>query len=513
MPIEQCNAMVYVALRSVSFQELIPFMRIGVLAVPLALTLTVAATATQAQEPGAEVRVPSETGGRPSAGALRIIAPDRHLAQAFRRAGSDLETRLVCGTGRTGGLVGDGERGTWASTEDAVAGALGLGVAGRLTPMRVVLADIAVRQGAEARDDTTVPWLLALTEYWRLSGDHAFVAAHWRSVARAVKWAGRSGASADAVDAEAWIGALEGVREMVRAEGDVALGRQSSSLLRRLRSGAPMGTGPDSPLRKASPLEDGPTLALAHYRDHRAWAGEALLREVVAGGGPFGVSESAHFLEAMVRGVLGLEVDAPHRAVQIAPHLPATWDSVAVENIRVGQAVLDVRVQRTDGIFSLHLRRVDDGAEPVMTRISPALPLGARVERVRVDDYDVPLHAETSAHDVHPIVEWWLRGEAHVEIEYRGGVEVVPPGTGARVLEFRRGGSEYVLLLEGRAGTDHVVELRAVERIERVRGAWLEARQGDRLRLHVRFPESIPGAVRREVRFTTGRRTFAGALD
>src|SRR5690606_13824204 len=146
MPIEQCNAMVYVALGSVSFQELIPFMRIGVLAVPLALTLTVAATATQAQEPGAEVRVPSETGGRPSAGALRIIAPDRHLAQAFRRAGSDLETRLVCGTGRTGGLVGDGERGTWASTEGAVAGALGLGVAGRLTPMRVVLADLAVRQ-------------------------------------------------------------------------------------------------------------------------------------------------------------------------------------------------------------------------------------------------------------------------------------------------------------------------------------------------------------------------------
>lgn len=271
--------------------------------------------------------------------------------------------------------------------------------------------------------------------------------------------------------------------------------------------------GEAAAMRKALPL-GGSVTALAHYRDHRAWEGEALLRGVVEGEGALGVPDAADFVEAMVRGVLGLEVDVPYRAVEVAPHLPAAWDTVAIEGVRVGPAALAVLIHRGDGSFSMRLRRVDGGSTPIMTRVAPALPLGARVERVMVDDHDVPLHAEASPHDVHPIVEWWLIGEAQVEIEYRGGVEVVAPApdAGIRVVDFREEEGEYVLLLEGRAGTEHVVELRAGEGIGRLRGAWADEVEGDRIRIRVRFPGTGPGDGRREVRFATERRVDEGPV-
>ncbi|HEX6559392.1 MAG TPA: GH116 family glycosyl hydrolase, partial [Longimicrobiales bacterium] len=90
-------------------------------------------------------------------------------------------------------------------------------------------------------------------------------------------------------------------------------------------------------------------VALAHYRGHRAWSGWELIRDIARttfdfsrGHNPELMSgqyyrpldtavPNQYFATSMlvtpvVRGLLGLEADAPRHTVRFAPHLPARWD-------------------------------------------------------------------------------------------------------------------------------------------------------------------------------------------
>ncbi|HEX7119552.1 MAG TPA: GH116 family glycosyl hydrolase [Longimicrobiales bacterium] len=278
--------------------------------------------------------------------------------------------------------------------------------------------------------------------------------------------------------------------------------------------------------------------ALAHFRYHRPWAGFDLVRDVARttfdfarGRHPEPLSGAFYqvldttvpqrFLAAsmlvnpLVRGLLGLEADAPNHAVAIEPHLPAHWDTMSVENFRVGTDRLDVSIRREGEIYALGVRRTTDPARkagvaaPLAARIAPALPLGARVVRVTVNGRDAAVHVEETASDVHPVVELELEDEALVEIEFRGGVEVVPPperlrlgqpSRGLRILDFRRDGRDYVLLLEGAAGRSYPLELRTAARLRRLRGATLVGQDGRTAALAVDFPAGR-GYIRKQVRF------------
>jgi hypothetical protein len=50
--------------------------------------------------------------------------------------------------------------------------------------------------------------------------------------------------------------------------------------------------------------------------------------------------------------------------------------------------------------------------------LAPALPKGARVRSVTINEVDVPVQVDTTEHDVHVVIELSLRREAHIEIEY-----------------------------------------------------------------------------------------------
>jgi hypothetical protein len=272
-------------------------------------------------------------------------------------------------------------------------------------------------------------------------------------------------------------------------------------------------------------------VALAHYRYHRAWAGWDLVRDIARttfdyalGRNPelmsgafyrtldtavpqqfFGTSMMA---SAMVRGLLGLEADAPHRSVAIEPHLPAEWDSVAIESFRIGQSTLGMSLVRSGSAYQIDLRHRGEGT--LQVRLSPALPLGARVQRVTVQGRDVPLQVEQTPHDVHPVIELALEDEVQVEIEYTGGVEVLAPaediqvGDAAeslRILDFSQDGGEYVLLVEGLSGRSYDVLLRAPRAAQSVQRATVIPSPGGYLGLRVDIPAGQAEYGRVEVRF------------
>jgi hypothetical protein len=282
-----------------------------------------------------------------------------------------------------------------------------------------------------------------------------------------------------------------------------------------------------------SPLVTG-FVAVAHYRYHRSWAGHDLVRDVaratfdfargrtpkVLSGALYDVLETAGpqqffatsmLVTPLVRGMIGIEPDAPNRALSIEPHLPAEWNSLDVTNIAVGGHRVSMSIRRGHGKYEISLRRTGPAA-PLFVRLAPALPLGARIEGARINDRDVPTHAEETAHDVHAMIELTLSAAAEIEIEYDGGIEVSAPeetlrlgdpSTALRVLDFRRDGRDYVLLVEGTGTNTYSLELRAETRVRSVTGADLVSQANQRVQLRLQTAAATAQVVRREIRIRT----------
>ena len=214
-------------------------------------------------------------------------------------------------------------------------------------------------------------------------------------------------------------------------------------------------------------------VSLAEYRYHNAAAGkfalDAIVRttfdeslgrnpEVISGrlykpldtAVPQQFFATSMILTPLVRGLLGIDVDAPARRLTIAPHLPPDWDSVRARNIPVGSAVVDVALRRTIDGFRAELRRRGNGA-PIDIVFSPALPLGA----------STALPTTPTAGDLHATVRGVLRDTLTMDVGYRGGWSIVAPrnevgigdrSSAARVLSERLVDGKYTVALEGRAG-------------------------------------------------------------
>lgn len=233
-------------------------------------------------------------------------------------------------------------------------------------------------------------------------------------------------------------------------------------------------------------------VSLAQYRYHNAHAGrfaldaiartgfdEALGRnpEVISGrlykpldtAVPHQFFATSMVLTPLVRGLLGIEIDAPAGRVKVAPHLPADWDSVRVEQLAVGEARLALRLERKGRTLALAVtRQGGGGGRAIVVEFAPALPLGARQVSRAADGARLEARAFPGAVVAHDSAA--LRDSVRLAVQWEGGWEVSPPrqaprigdrSSALRVLSERMEGATYRVNLEGRAGTSYVVRVRA----------------------------------------------------
>lgn len=174
-------------------------------------------------------------------------------------------------------------------------------------------------------------------------------------------------------------------------------------------------------------------------------------------------------LTPMLRGLLGIDVDAPKRRVTIAPHLPLDWDTVYVSGVPVGSDRLSFTLMRDRDSYSIaasiargtphRLGTPGTGLPtPIDLEFSPALPLGATISLPTADVRSTP-------GDVHATVRQRLSGGFDtLRVRYSGGWSIMPaairgplPGarsSKARVISERIAGGSYRVTLEGLAGTE-----------------------------------------------------------
>lgn len=172
-----------------------------------------------------------------------------------------------------------------------------------------------------------------------------------------------------------------------------------------------------------------------------------------------------------VRGLLGWEADAPARRIRLSPQLPPEWDSLTVSNLAVGDRRYRVSFKRSSGRLSMMLKRTAGSAAADTLVYSPHLPIGARLDQLEVKaGTTVPgLAPVESARDLEAPVRVVLTDEARVEIAYQPGVEVILPpmnasrgdrSRGIRLVDLRRVGDGFVVVLDGPAGLATSIRVR-----------------------------------------------------
>lgn len=191
---------------------------------------------------------------------------------------------------------------------------------------------------------------------------------------------------------------------------------------------------------------------------------------------------SAGLLDAAVRGLFGIEVRAAQNAIVLHPHMPAEWNEMSAENIRLPQATLAFTLRHDPGSVDLDLR---NSGEPADIEFSPEIPLGADVVDAQCDGAKLAVGVMSHAQDTHAQLKFTAApGESHCHLRLAGGVSIVLPApaaqvgdasTGIKLTRLRLQGHELVLDADVHArGVDHF-RLQTPWKIKSISGANFEA--------------------------------------
>jgi len=120
---------------------------------------------------------------------------------------------------------------------------------------------------------------------------------------------------------------------------------------------------------------------------------------------PHQIWSAAMVVSPLLRGMFGLSTDAKAATVTFAPHLPADWDSLGINNLRVGENKLQLNFTKSaEGIFLEAGRTAGTGESIVEFR--PSISLRAAVQKAELDGKPLAFRVETNDEDQHVIVRF-----------------------------------------------------------------------------------------------------------
>ena len=117
---------------------------------------------------------------------------------------------------------------------------------------------------------------------------------------------------------------------------------------------------------------------------------------------PHQIWSSAMVISPILRGMMGLEVNALGSRVVFAPHVPADWNEFAIRNVRVGSAQLDFIYHNVGEDMTLEVLRRGTGT--LELEFSPALSLHARVVDADVDGKKFAARINANENDQHATI-------------------------------------------------------------------------------------------------------------
>ncbi len=215
---------------------------------------------------------------------------------------------------------------------------------------------------------------------------------------------------------------------------------------------------------------------------------------------PHQIWSAAMVVSPLLRGMLGLETDAAAHTLKFAPHVPAQWKSFEVRNIRVGNALLNLKYQREIDAIALTVERVGSGDCSV--EFSPALSRRAEVISAELDGRRIQTHIDRNTEDQHVSVKIPL-GEKPVTLRVRtrndfgiGIPSTLPPlgakSQGLRVLSenWSSNNDSLTLQVSGIPARTYDLDIWNAAQITKIEGAELVKDEHGPSKIRIKLPGS-----------------------
>lgn len=212
-------------------------------------------------------------------------------------------------------------------------------------------------------------------------------------------------------------------------------------------------------------------------------------------------------LQPAIEGMLGLEVFAPDNRLKLSPQFPFDWDSVVIENIRMGDQTINMDFRRTGNKWTYHF--TGDGHIPVKIEFSPLLPAGAIIQGTILNGKAIRPDVHTFTNGVRLDVAFDLHDTCLVEVSVNKGIGVLPyiphpqPGDsseGFRIISAQLVNDHYHLIVEGPAGKsgmfsvyaadDQKIQATGINKLKKIRNGY---------QIEINFEASDKPFVKKEV--------------
>jgi glycogen debranching enzyme len=266
-----------------------------------------------------------------------------------------------------------------------------------------------------------------------------------------------------------------------------------------------------------------PTEGFTHLMDnlltYHSWA-KGFVPEVIHGEiyKPFGVCAHQCWSETMVlepaiEGMLGLQPDALQNRLTLSPAFPANWDSVEINNIRMGQQLFDISYTSSAEKLNWKIRRSVGIKDNTEIRLNLRLPAGTRVHRVMVNGKEFESEFREDVLGLNLLFSNADMGNTlNVEIYRTGGISALPevaeplPGSkseGYRIISEALSGDQYIILLRGKSGADAAFSLNTANGFSATdKRCTLQSQSGNIYNYSIHFPEADSKYVSVPLSFT-----------
>lgn len=191
-------------------------------------------------------------------------------------------------------------------------------------------------------------------------------------------------------------------------------------------------------------------------------------------------------MPGLIDGVLGIDLNVPLNVLDLTPHMPPAWPSVAVRQFPFGQGQFSIELHQEPGRLTADLSTT--GIAPFCLEFSPALPAGATVDSVMQEGKPVPFQTEVNSVDVHVHVTLTSPPKTTIEVRYHGGIGVDVPwqplmeGDSSRnlhVLKTAYENGQFQMQVEGRPDIQYEIRLWTPRRVTVGTSAKGIVRQGE----------------------------------
>jgi hypothetical protein len=132
---------------------------------------------------------------------------------------------------------------------------------------------------------------------------------------------------------------------------------------------------------------------------------------------------SAGLLDAVSRGLLGLDIQGATNSIHLTPHLPAEWNQVSVENVRLPHSTLAFTISQNMSDIDLEIK--NEGSATKML-FEPQIPMGAHLLRAEFQGRAVASDTEAFSEDEHAKMTLDVpAGTSHCHLHLQGGLSVI----------------------------------------------------------------------------------------